>query len=241
MNQLYNFIKPCLIILIFSAASCMPPAFIQNQSEPEEEYYEETELVAGEDSIFQCWMSYEFRDGGFLVFYVHLVNYSVLSAQFDPSACYLEYDNQYSDLSDEPNLRVYALNPEYEIQSIAEEKEDAEDRNSFGLGLNIISAVIDIGTNVFNGNIADDVEIFEDIFYWGDNISSNIEESKMQSEFFEESETFWKNEVLRKTIIKSGEETGGLVYFPIQKRSREFYAIVPFAGTNNVFGFDFSN
>ena len=40
---------------------------------------------------------------------------------------------------------------------------------------------------------------------------------------------------LRKTIVKSGEETGGLVYIPIQRYKREFTAVVPFAGTINVF------
>ena len=239
MNQLYNFIKPCLLIFIFTATSCTLPAFFQNEKQSEEfyeeEYNEATELVLGADSIFQYWFSYEFKDGDFWIFYVHLVNYSVLSAQFDPSACYLEYENRNLDLPDELKLRVYAINPEVEIQLLAQEKEDAQDRNSLDLGFNIVSAVVDIAANVFDGETGNDIEIFEDLFHWSGNISGNIEQSKMDSEYFEESEMFWQNDILRKTIIQSGEETGGLVYFPIQKRTPEFSAIIPFGGTSNLF------
>ena len=143
-------------------------------------------------------------------------------------------------MPDEANLRVYALNPEAEIQSIAKEKEAAEERNSVGLGINILSLVIDIGINSLDGKTGNDIEIFEDVIYWGGNIFNDIKTGKMESDFFEESETFWKNDVLRKTIVQSGEELSGLVYFPIQKRSPEFSAIVPFGGTYNVFEIELS-
>jgi hypothetical protein len=244
MNLFYKFIKLCFILLVFTAVSCTPPAFIQDESQTEEFYeevyyeeelYESTELVLGADSVFQCWFSYEFKDGDFLVFYVHLVNYSVLSAQFDPAACYLEYENRSLVLPDEPNLRVYAINPDAEIEMIAKEKEAAEERKTVGLGRNILAMVINIGVNMLDGKRGNDVEIFEDVIFHGGKIFNEIKESKIESEFFEESETFWKKEVLRKSIIQSGEETGGLVYFPIQKRSLEFSAIVPFGGTPNLF------
>jgi hypothetical protein len=249
MNQIYNFSKPFIIILIFTAVSCTPPAIIQDESQTEEFYqevyyeeqlYESTELVLGADSVFQVWFSYEFKEGDFWVFYVHLVNYSVLSAQFDPAACYLDYEKRSLVLPDEPNLRVYAFNPEAELEMIAKEKEAAEERKTVGLGRNILAMVINIGVNMLDGNKGNDVEIFEDVIFHGGKIFNEIKESKMDSEFFEESEMFWKKEVLRKTIIQSGEEIGGLVYFPIQKRSSEFSAIVPFGGTYNLFEIELS-
>jgi hypothetical protein len=175
-----------------------------------------------------------------MVFYVHLINYSVLSAQFDPAACYLEYKYRGSrpDIPGNANLRVYALNPEAELQYLAAAKEEAEDRNSRDLGFNIVTAVFDLTINIFDGESSNDAEIVGDIFYHGGNIYDNVERGKSESEFYEEAESFWKKDVLRRQIIQSGEEIGGLVYFPIQRRSRAFSAIAPFAGTNNVFDFN---
>lgn len=127
-----------------------------------------------------------------------------------------------------------------QIQLIAQEKEKAEERNSLDLRYNIVAAIAAIAVNLFDSKTGNELEIIEDIFHLGENISDNIEQSKMDSEYFEESETFWKNEVLQKTIIQSDEEIGGLVYFPTQKRTPEFSAIVPFAGTYNVFEIELS-
>jgi hypothetical protein len=220
--------------VVFAVTSCTAPVVFQ-ESYPEEEFYESTELVPGADSVFQCWMSYEYDDGDCRVFYIHLVNYSVLSAMFDPAACFLEYKGKRPNIPGEPNLRVYALNPEAEIQYLAQEKAKEEERNSTDLGLNILSAVFDIAVNVFDGESGDEAEIVEDALYHGGNIASNIAQAKEQEKFYKEAESFWKNEVLRKTIVQSGEEVSGLIYFPMQYRSKEFSAVVPFAGTNNLF------
>jgi hypothetical protein len=237
MNQLYNLIKPIFAVLSFTIAACSNQLVVQEQQWPEEEIYETTDLVLGSDSVFQCWMSYEYDDGDCMVFYVHLVNYSVLNAMFDPAACYLEYPVNRAGKRSDANLRVYALNPEAEIQYLSAEKQDAEEKNSMALGFNIISAVFDIATNAFDGVTENDPEIVEDVFYWGSNITDNIMIGKEQEEFYNDAESFWKYNVMRRTIVKSGEEVSGLVYFPIQKRSRKFNAVVPFAGTANVYDF----
>lgn len=240
MNQLYNSIKICFTLLLFTTVACTHQMVIQDMPQPEPEFYETTELVLGADSVFQCWMSYEYDDGDCMVFYVHLVNYSVLSAQFDPAACYLEYKYRGNrpDIPGNAGLRVYALNPEAELQYLAAEKEEAEDRNSRDLGFNIVSAVFDLASNIFDGETSNDAEIVEDVFYYGGNIYENVEAGKQQSDFYKDAESFWKEDVLRKKIIQSGEEIGGLVYFPIQRRARKFSAIAPFGGTNNEFEFN---
>ncbi len=239
MNQLYNSIKICITVLLFTSAACTHQMVVQDLPQPEPEFYETTELVLGADSVFQCWMSYEYDDGDCMVFYIHLVNYSVLSAQFDPAACYLEYKyrGDRPDIPQNANLRVYALSPEAELKHLEAEKEKAEDRNSRDIGFNIVSAVFDIAINIFDGETSNDAEIVEDVFFHGGNIYESVELAEDESAFFENAESFWKEGVLRKKIIHSGEEIGGLVYIPIQRGSRAFSAIVPFGGTNNVFEF----
>lgn len=237
MNQVYNSLKLSLIFLVLILSSCSTPVILYEEPQPQPVFYETTELELGTDSVFQCWMSYEFDDGDCMVFYVHLVNYSVLSAQFDPADCYLEYKGPGWELDGDNNLRVYALNPAAELQYLAQEKEKEEINNSMDLGFDIVSAAFNIAVNIFDGASGNDAEIVEDVIHLGSDITENVLIGKEQDEFYDQAESFWKHDVLTKTIVQSGEEVSGLVYFPIQRGTREFSAVVPFAGTRNVFEF----
>ena len=212
------------IIFAITLFGCsQKPVYKLNPEEEIFDYFEGREMVTRDDSIFTTVVNFEAQEKDFFIFYLYAVNNFDETIMFNPERIYLEIVKTQDALEEHLNQkRLYALDPEIQIDMIDKAQKDLETEHSVNTGINIFLAIIDVAEDVAsNDNIADDV------FRWG-NVMHNEETSyEMTSDNLYAQKKYWENEVLRRTALLPGQECSGLIYIPIDYNAGILRLVIP--------------
>jgi hypothetical protein len=175
-----------------------------------------------------------------LVFFTNITNHNTNSIEVKPELFYYLYQiTGIRDTTQKIENRVYARNPENEIEQI-DERIDQEE-NSYAVSSTLGATATCLGcigdfASLFSGDSELSEENLDD-----DEYEYDWEQEKLEHEQrvagLEEGKGYWKNEALRRTTLFMGESAAGLIEFPAIRNASMITLHFPVDST--VLHFDF--
>lgn len=212
------------VLTLFTAflfTNCSVAEYFSLYSDEENVKYEMgRQIIEDEDDIAYSSLSFEKQDGEQFVFYLYVTNKSESNLETDPINIYMKSFDENRKRLKRSNFKIRAVNPEIEIRNIDEEIGDRENEYNVNIGFNIVFSLFNTIADLTDDDDNDVEDIVENaMLFTGNQI---IEEQSYDNDVnnLNSQKEFWKNEVLRKTTLYPGQETGGLVYIPINKEAK---------------------
>jgi hypothetical protein len=179
----------------------------------DKDYYMGREIAAKEDDSARVSVEVDNYDWGRITFYVQIENKSCNKVFIEPVNFYSDIVTEDLNSIDSFYPRVYAADPEKEIKKINDDMESRKNTHSFVTGLNAVLGVLTVASDLANKEDEHKVRhVGDDVAVWANNqTNENVDYGNSLSNL-DTLKQFWKNEVLRKTDLYTGEQIGGLVF-----------------------------
>jgi len=212
-------IAACFVLIALTIYGCSTQ-IVKLETLEEKDYYKGREIVTKEDDKIGVSVEVDSYSGEQVVFYVHFENKSGNKILVEPKDFYVEAMKK-DLISVEPYFkRLYALDPEKQINKINQDMENRKTEHSVLTGLNATLALVSLVVDLTDKNEENDVnQVSRDVAVWADNqvneemdYDASMREHKSQKEF-------WKNEVMRITDLYPNDSVGGLIFVPLDKRA----------------------
>ncbi|MBN1301211.1 MAG: hypothetical protein JW995_08325 [Melioribacteraceae bacterium] len=219
---------PVILLLIFTA--CSGPALFNVQPEDKNyEWYQGRKILTGvQDSVIVS-LNFEHQEQNNFVFYLYVKNESSVYLNIDPAGIFFV-----SDRLPEVKNRIYAYDPEKEIENINLNINDLKEGQKVERGANCLFAAFDVVADIFEG---DGEEAAADAGYWVDEMIADEEEYEINHDILNQRKMFWENETFRITALKKDGEAGGLIFFPVIETLNQFTVVIEI--NEKVFRFGF--
>ncbi len=227
------FMKAIHLILVFAASllfiSCSSiPAFLIKSSEKESEFYMGREYVSKEDTSARIILNFEDQDKDVFVFYIKVKSFQDSSFIFDPGKIFVEIVEPELDKKD---FKIFALDPEGQIEQINHSINSATATKQTTDGLNFILAVADIAGEIATiGKEKSEEEIEEKQAIrddWQKSIDNNEADYNDRIADLNNKKYFWQNNVLRKTTMYLADTIEGFIYIPCYVKGKLIKVNVP--------------
>lgn len=216
------------VAFLFSACASLP--VFRTSSLEQNKYFDSgREVVSKENSKIKILLNFENQSGADLVFYLTIYNKSDESLLIDPSIIYAEIKEAL--YPEKINRKIFAINPEVEIEQIDKEinKTNADEslkRGIFVLGsfANLAESIATIGKDKTDSQIEEENRTREDLQNSIENDKTAYKE-KMNS--LDQQKNYWENNVFRKTTLRSKENISGYFHIPVNSDIMLFNLIIP--------------
>ena len=207
--------KSVLLVTLLLLTACSSQKFFNIEPEGNDyDYYEgrKIETLTGDD--IDASLNYEFQDNGNFVFYLYVANNSERNVLIDPDTFLSVNSTNRTD-----DRLVEAIDPEHQIERIKNDMSDLDDSHAASVGMNCLFATFNVVADIADGEEGDAVI---DAGYWASEIDDENKDYEYNTDRLKNDKLFWENEVLRITTLYPGEETGGMVFFPIVPEAKKF-------------------
>ncbi len=217
-------------LIFYSCAAT--PVFSIKSSEKESEFYMGREYVSKADTSARVTLNFEDQDQDMFVFYIKVKSFQDTPFIFDPGEIYIEIVEPELDKKD---YKIFALDPESQIEQINRSINSASATKQTTDGLNFIVAVADLTSEIVAiGKDKSQEEIIEKQIL-RENWQRSAEENEINFEnriaSLNDKKEFWQNNVLRKTTMRLADTIEGFIYIPYYIKGKLIKITVPVGNT----------
>ena len=203
------------------------------------DFYKGKEIVYSDGRDYSSNVSFEYQQSNHFVFYVEVNNLTDKPITFYPENIYCDQLNENKELINSPVPgRMFAINPEKQIDQLNSKLEDNENSHSLNTGLNATFALISVVAH-----LADDdnhhklSSVSNDITNWSINQANNNADYNYTKGEINSKTEFWKHKVLRKTTLYKKDKTGGLVFVPFNEDAQFIKLVLPIGNIEQIYTF----
>ena len=216
-----KFSSSFLILLFTALAACTSTVYFIEPSD-EFEYYEDRKVITLEKDSLLLSLNFEELFDGTLYFLLYAENYGGKTETIAPeniSMTLLEAEN--IDLA---GHTYYAANPEEELEKLEIDEKMLERSYEVSTALNCLFATVGVVASIADDE--EETDPIEEGGHWAEEMIRDHDEYKHNKESLRIAREFWKNEVLRRTVLNYGEETGGLILLPFIEEAKKLVVTV---------------
>ncbi len=240
--------KKIIFIAAFTAAvlisSCAPrPVYKVEPDEKIARIYNGRKILGEEIDSIKAMINFERTDGGSFVFYIYFYNGSEEKIRVEPADIYSENYGDYSYLGKKKDetLLINVIDPEKHLDQIDKQINSAEANlaaahttSCIFSGADLLSDIVSAGERKTMDEIEEREREREER-----RINEKLEQERYRDEIeaLNAGKSYWMNETLRLTVLRPGEETGGIIYLPFNAKTDRFRIIIPLSDKNFRFKF----
>ena len=229
-----------IVIITFLLISCSSHK-LHIEPVSEDTYWDQgREYIVQSENNVEIALCLESAQPQNLVFFTNITNHNTNSIEVKPELFYYLYQiNGTGDTTKKIKHRVYARNPENEIDQI--DKSIGQEENSYAVNSALGATVTCLGcigdfASLFSGDSESSEDSFDDDDYEYDWEQEKLEHEQRVADL-EEDKDYWKNEALRRTTLFMGESASGLIEFPVIRNASMITLYFPVDST--LLHFDF--
>ncbi len=239
-----QFILTVAFAVSFLISSCAPgPVYKVEPDEKIDQIYGGRKILSRKIDSIKTMINFERTDGSSFVFYSYFYNGSNQNIKIEPADIYSENYGDYSCLGKKKDeaLLINIIDPEKHLDQIDKQINSAEANlatahttSCIFSGADLISGIVSAGEKKSREEIEERERERE-----ARRINEELEQERYRDEIeaLNASKSYWLNETLRLTILRPGEEIGGLVYLPFNAKTDRFRIIIPLSDKHFRFKF----
>lgn len=237
MRKLFYTLVLLVTVVLFG---CSQSFIYQLKSEDTKvDYYKGEELMAREDSLLFTQVGFLDNNNGEYRFFLNLINYSGTAFSFNPADITLqEFSRDSSGAISEGTLKIKALDPEKQLQSLEASKAAGEKLHTVLSFINIITGVASVAVNASDTkHPAAGARAVDAVINTAVNqaeLNEGLEDNNARIMFEKER---WEYDILHKTDVAPGDTLSGYIIFPKKDEKSNLFLSLPLAGTEHRYFF----
>lgn len=233
--------KKLLAVMLFALilSGCAQVQVISiNSMEKDKEIYNGREISYKIDDNVVTELEVDGTNDGRIYFYLYIKNKSAKPLEINPGEFYLHTYYSEKDLDDGNGIKYWAYDPEKTLDEIEEDMEEAKDRKDVAIGLNCCFSFFSFVSHITSDDEYELVEAVDDAA--GFAVRHAVIESEYKGDVRElhTEKDFWRDEVLRRTTLNTGDEIGGIVVMPLPEKVKYIEVTIPFEKNDHTYLFE---
>ena len=220
-------------LFILGLTNCSSSLFILS---PDEQAIFEMgrSVIEKETELAYSTLSFEEQIEEEFIFHVFAYNKVQKDFLFDPSFIYVKNYDANKDLIGD---KIYTIDPENEIDRLNEDIEERDNTNDVITGLNIAFSLFDTIVDLTDDDDNNTEEVLENVVIFTENQINEEISHKNDINDLKVMKSYWKNDVLRKSVISREEGVEGIIYIPLNPEASYIKVIVPIGETMHTYKF----
>jgi hypothetical protein len=205
--------------------------------EKDKDLYKGREISYKEDNYARSEIEINGINRGEILFFVYIRNNSNAKMEIRPEEFFLKAYFNEKDLEEGNGIKHWAFDPEKKIEDIEDRIADAGNEKEAFIGFNCCFSFFSFAAHVSNDKYtvieaADDATGFV-VRHEAIENEYDRKEGELSAD-----KDFYRNEVLRRTTLKPGEQIGGLVIIPLPEKAKFIRVHLPFEKTEHTYLFE---
>jgi hypothetical protein len=232
MKKLLRYLVMSLFIL--GLTNCSSSLYMLNPDEPSTLEMGRNVIEKETDDAYST-ISFEEQVEEEFIFHVFTYNKDQDDFVFDPSFIYVKnYDINKKPLGD----KIYAVDPEKQIELLNDDIEERDDENDVVTGLNIAFALFDSIIDLADDEDNDGEEVLENVvLFTGNQINEEVS-YKNDIDYLKAEKSYWKNDVLRRTELTEDDGVDGIIYIPLNPDAKYLKMFIPIGEAVHIYKFE---
>lgn len=191
--------------------------------------------IEKEDKLAYSSIMFEEQIEDDFIFYAAVFNKDQNEFIFDPSDIYYKaYDEKKRPINRE---KIYAVNPEIEIEHLENDIIQRKQNHYSSTGLNIVFSLFDTIVDLTDDEDNDTEEVLQNMAIFSENQLNEEISYENDMGYLKANKEFWKNEVLRRTTLSEDEGVEGIIYIPIYENAKYIKLFIPIGESIHTYKF----
>jgi len=165
---------------------------------------------------------------GKISFYIYLKNISGHTLEIAPEDIYIECFNDESDVDNARGEEFNAVDPEKVLDDIKKDMDETDNMKDAATGVNAFLSIFGLAVHASEDKHYGALDAIGEVVGFAARQAVIEHEYRGEMKELHLDKEFWKDKVLRRTVLKEGEEIGGIVIIPFSERTRCLKVHIPF-------------
>jgi hypothetical protein len=232
MKKTFNYL--IIAIMLLSLTNCSS-SFFSLFPDEQSTLEQGRNLIEKEDDFAYSSITFEEQVGNDFVFHIFAYNKNQDEFIFDPANIYVKVYDQDKQLLH--RRKTYAINPEEQIKILDEDMKEREDEHDAATGLNIVFSLFDTIADLSDDEDNDVEEVLENVVVFTGNQVNEEVSYQNDIEYLKSNKSYWKNEVLRKSLLSKEEGIDGMLYIPLNPEAKYIKVYIPIGNSTHTYKF----